>query len=194
MSLDIMLDKQAGGKVEANNYITKMLQEVQGLEVTDDQTFSSMTCYYKESRELKKLVDLAKEAKCAPYKKIINEANDIAKSLHAMLDNVEEVTKNKSGSYLKALEARQLEEQSAAELLDSSAILTAQPMEKSLRGEGAIVYTTKEIRFRVVDINSVPRKYLVLNETAIKQDIKLGVNEIAGIEIYEEEITKMRTR
>jgi hypothetical protein len=40
----------------------------------------------------------------------------------------------------------------------------------------------------------VPAKYLMVDEAAIKRDLKLGVSEIDGIEIFEEKITQLRTR
>lgn len=42
-------------------------------------------------------------------------------------------------------------------------------------------------KFRVVDKNKIPRKYLIVNETAIRVDIRNGISTIPGVEIYQEE-------
>ena len=67
-------------------------------------------------------------------------------------------------------------------------------MESIVRGDGAITVTKTETRFRVVDLSKVPLKYLVVDEAAIKRDIKLGLTQIDGLELYEEKTTQLRTR
>ncbi len=55
---------------------------------------------------------------------------------------------------------------------------------------------SKDIRkvwtFRVVNLNLVPREYLMLNESAVKEAIKNGNYHISGLEIFQE--TKLNLR
>ena len=45
----------------------------------------------------------------------------------------------------------------------------------------------------VVDLSKVPRRYLELDERAVKADIKAGIREIEGLKIYEEPKSVFRT-
>ena len=43
-------------------------------------------------------------------------------------------------------------------------------------------------KYRIIDENKIPRKYLMPNDRAIKNEMANGIEAIAGIEFYEEEI------
>lgn len=47
--------------------------------------------------------------------------------------------------------------------------------------------------FEVIDPAQVPRKYLEVNEKAIRADVKAGIREISGIRIFEKPIMAIRT-
>ena len=199
MSLEVILEKKELERVnEAKNFVTRMLERVTSFEVRDEADFSELTCAYKESRDLRDMIDVAKKMKVAPHKKAIEEANDIAKGLIDKLDQVEEVVKAKTATYLKAREQTLQNDQKQVKfersLLGDNSPTLPEIVESRATGEAAIAYLAKEKRYKVTSINEVPRQYLILNDPLIKQNIKLGVDEIPGIEIYEEEILKMRTR
>lgn len=46
--------------------------------------------------------------------------------------------------------------------------------------------------FEVVDINAVPREYLVLDETAVRRAIQAGIREIPGLKIYQKPLLYIR--
>lgn len=46
--------------------------------------------------------------------------------------------------------------------------------------------------FKVVDLEQVPRAYMTLNETAVRQAIREDVREIAGLKIYQDETLSVR--
>ena len=119
------------------------------------------------------------------------------KELSEPLDKIIEIANAKTGSYQKLLEEQKRvndeETRQAAALFGDSDIYIA-PLEKTIRGDGAMAITKTVKKFRLSDINKVPMKYLMLNEKAIELDIKLGLSEIAGLEIYEEQTTQLRVR
>lgn len=198
MSLEVLSTKAVAQKLDANNFVAEILERVRGLEITDEDSFSAVTYAYRESRKIRKQLEEEKKLWLAPYKLVIDHANDVAKKLTAKLDEAEEIANRKTSAYLKQMEQKKLEEQRLRqeEVVKSgeSNLEIYEPVDSTLRGEGAMVYTVKEKKFRVIDVNSIPRQYLMVNEALIKQNIKLGVNEIPGVEIYEEEVTKMRAR
>ena len=62
----------------------------------------------------------------------------------------------------------------------------AKPVNLNLSVGGMAV--KKHWTFREIDPNLYPRQYLKLDEVAVNGDIKKGVREIPGLEIYEKEI------
>ncbi len=92
----------------------------------------------------------------------------------------------------KRIEDEKLRETAA--IFDAAEEIYIPPMEKIIRGDGAIAVTKTEKKFKVVDISKVPLKYLTIDEKSIAQDIKLGISEIPGLEIFEETTTQLRVR
>ncbi|MDD5304787.1 MAG: hypothetical protein PHS14_16955 [Elusimicrobia bacterium] len=53
--------------------------------------------------------------------------------------------------------------------------------------------TVKKVwTFKVLDLDAVPRAYLVLDESRVREAIRQGVREIAGLEIYQDESLSVR--
>lgn len=185
-------------KVVINKTIADMVTYAQNLVVDNEQAFKSITGLYRHARDWKKLIDEKRKHAIEPSRKYIATINDKAKELTDPLTTVEEIAKKKSAGYQAMLEQIKVEEQKrireAAAMLDLGDDLYLAPVEKTLRGDGAISYTTMETKFRVADISKVPVKYLQVNEQAIKNDLKLGLVEIPGIDIYKEEVTRLKSR
>lgn len=56
----------------------------------------------------------------------------------------------------------------------------------------AVKGLTKRWTFDITDQNAIPREYLQVNETAIREAIKAGVREIPGLKIYQSESISIR--
>lgn len=179
--------------------ICDMVAFTKDLAVQCDESFRTATSLYRQARDWKKRIDERRKAAIEPDRARIAAINDKAKELTDPLDQIIEITNMKTASYTRLLEEKKKEEEAkikeAAELLDlvPSEIYIA-PMEKTIRGDGAIATTKIEKRFRVTDLSKVPLEYMMINESKIKTSLKLGVNIIPGIEIYEEKITQLRAR
>lgn len=59
---------------------------------------------------------------------------------------------------------------------------------------GTTVYTVKRWTFKEVDLNKIPREYLLLDTKKVNQAIKDGARDIPGLEIFEEERPAVRTK
>ena len=193
--MSLSLDKNSS---EVKKIIDDMLQFTQSLIVDSESAFRTVTNLYRQSKDWRKIIEEKRKQATDPFRKQVSTINDKAKELSDPLCRVEELTKMKADGYQKMLEdAKKLQDQAireAAIMLDIHEDLYIPPLEKSIRGDGAIAYTKVEKKFKLVDIDKVPAKYLKIDEAAIKQDIKLGVNTIPGIEIYEEKSTQLRSR
>ena len=153
---------------------------------------------YRQARDWKKSIEAKRKALVEPLRKQMAVINDKAKDLTDPLDEVIAIANVKSACYLRILEEAKRNEE--AELRKTAALFDAEdeiyipPMEKTIRGEGAVLVTKTEKTFRVIDITKVPTKYLMVDEAAVKRDLKLGVGTIEGLDIYETTTTSLRTR
>jgi len=168
------------------------------LEVTNETSFKEMTSIYAESKDWEKRIEFLRKQANAPDQERINARNDKAKDLLSPLKEIQHLAKQKCEQYQLLLVNQKKEEEErarrAADLIGLNDLPYIAPVENSTRGDGAIMYTRTVRKFRIVDVNKVPFKYFQLNSEMIERDIKLGVAEIPGLEIYDENITQLRTR
>ena len=189
LSNDAMLVKKA---------INDMVAFAKNLVVNTEESYRSITALYKKAREWKKSLEAKRKELVDPFRSQIADINDKAKVLSDPLDAVIELANAKVNGYQKLLEEKKQKEEAelreVAALFDAGEDIYVPPVEKIIRGDGAIAVTKIEKKFRVVDITKVPAKYLAIDEKAVTLDLKLGLDAISGLEIYEETTTQLRTR
>lgn len=179
--------------------IVKDMAEFMGEIVVDNEpAYLKVTSLYKQARDWKKAVEGKRKELVEPFRSSVARINDRAKELTDPLDRVIELANAKVNGYqLMLAERKRVEDEKlreTADIFDAADELYIPPMEKTLRGEGAIAVTKTEKKFRVTDITRVPTKYLIVDEKSLMQDIKLGISEVPGIEIYETTTTNLRIR
>lgn len=66
--------------------------------------------------------------------------------------------------------------------------VTTQTVEQpnTIRSKGGAATQVKTWTYEIIDPLAVPREYLMINETAIRQAIREGLRDLPGIRIYEE--------
>lgn len=185
-------------KIEIKNVISDMRLFTENLVVNSEQSYRKITSLYAQAREWKKTIDAKRKSLTEPLRKQASAINDKAKELTDPLDNIIDMANAKANGYLRMLEEIKRKEdekiREAASLFDAADELYIPPMEKIIRGDGAVTVTKIEKRFKVLDIAKVPTKYLLVDEAAIKRDLGLGLSEIPGLEIFEETTTQLRIR
>ncbi len=171
---------------------------VESLIVNSEESYKKITSLYAEAREWKKAIEARRKELTEPIRKKMSSINDIARELTDPLDAVIDMANGKANGYVRMLEERkrQADEELRAQaaLFDAEEEIYIPPMDNIVRGDGAIAVTKVVMDFRVIDISKVPVKYLMVDEAAIKKDIKLGLSQIDGIEIFENKTTQLRTR
>ena len=181
-------------EVNLKTRLAEIVLTATNLDVTCEENFRKITSLYAESKSWEKQIELARKAANQPDQDRINVRNDKAKELLNPLKQIQIIAKKKADGYQALLEQRKRDErekiEQAVEMLGLVETPYVPPVDKSIRGDGAIVYTRTVRKFRIVDLSKVPLKYLQINEDAVEHDIKLGVNSIDGIEIYEEKQTQ----
>lgn len=185
-------------KIEIKNVISDMRLFTENLVVNSEESYRKITSLYAQAREWKKTIDGKRKSLVEPFRKQTAAINDKAKELTDPLDNVIDMANAKANGYLRMLEEIKRKEDEklleAAALFDAADELYIPPMEKIIRGDGAVTVTKIEKRFKVLDITKVPSKYLMVDEDTIKKDLKLGIGDIPGLEIWEETTTQLRIR
>ena len=200
MTIDLLLeDKEvAQSPVKIKSVIQDMLEFTKQLIVDTEQSYKKMTSLYAQARDWKKSLEAKRKALIEPLRKEMAQINDRAKEFSDPLDQVISLANLKVNGYHALLEQKKAKEEAllreAASLFDASDEVYVPPVEKVLRGDGAVAVTKIEKEFRVLDISKVPLKYLMIDEKAVKQDLKLGISEIPGLEVYEETTTTLRIR
>lgn len=181
----------------ATKEVSALMSFAKELAVVSEESYKKMTSFYAKAREWKKALEAKRKELVEPLRKRTSAINDKAKELSDPLDAIIEIANDKTAKYLHALEqAKRIEDEklrAAAACFQAEEELYIPPTEK-IRGDGATAVTKIEKDFRVIDKNIVPYRYLMVNESSIKQDIKLGVHEIPGIEIFEVKTTRLATR
>jgi hypothetical protein len=198
MSVELIQSSNQNEGLQISQVVTDMVTYIENLVVDNEIAFKSATSVYRQARDWKNIIEQQRKVALEPYRRRVVTINDKAKELSDPLDRVIEATNAKCAGYQSHLEIIKKQEESkireAAKMLDIEAPIFIPPMEKSLRGDGAITSTKVEKKFRVTDIAKVPTKYLMVDEKAVKQDLKLGIFQIEGLEIYEEKTTTLRAR
>lgn len=188
----------AESALQVKKTIRDMLAFTEQLVVNTETAYKKITSLYAQAREWKKCLESKRKELVDPFRKQMAAINDKAKELTDPLDQVISLANAKVNGYQAFLQdlKRQEEEnlRSAASLFDAEDEVYIAPLEKVLRGDGAVTVTKTEKRFKVLDLTKVPLKYLMVNEKAVEQDLKLGINEIPGLEIWEETTTQLRVR
>lgn len=84
--------------------------------------------------------------------------------------------------------AKAIETQQAAETAQQTAEKAGRVEKTKLSGEyGSTGYASKRWTFEVENLADVPRHYMTIDETAIREAIKSGIRDIPGLRIYQDE-------
>ena len=202
-----------------NDTAENMLAQVNRAELTNMEDVSKLGDLAKLAKvQFKKLEDDRKEW-VTPLNEQVKKLNLLFKHQQAPFLEIEKTAKNIMGAFMAKEEKRQNEERererkkaeedalAAAEKASASgdeaqadSILEESinagdktPDKQIARGDyGSTSSVRKTWQHKVVDPDLVPRKYMMVDESAVKAAVKNGVREIPGIEIKEESSVVIR--
>ncbi len=87
----------------------------------------------------------------------------------------------------KAIEEAKKNKISQKKALENMVVPTVEKQETTIQSKSGMVKTRMVTKFKVVDLNKVPKKYWVIDESLIRADVRSGLMKIDGVEIYQEE-------
>lgn len=208
-----------GVSVELVNTFDEIQSKVVDVQV-DDETIFSATDFTKKIVVLRKNTEAAKKESVealkqviaeteAPYKNLLNE---IAKIETLLRDKILEYHSEKRRREMIRLEAERQEklamlaraqEQYAldakvdevAGIEKTMELVTAEQLKAKSSVQG-FTGATSGIRliwtFELIDVNQVPREFMQINEVAVRDAIRAGKRDIAGLKIYQRESVNIR--
>jgi hypothetical protein len=171
------------------------------LVISDLETLKVSSSLRSQVKTVQKELDEKLKSVTSPAKKIIKKIETFFKLFTSELDDLDDRIEQKQIIYQneqEAIQKKALEEQAAkdAEALKKGevplpAAPTIQP-EKSVRTEEGLTSFSKVWIGIVEDPMKVPREYLMVNETAIRQAVQNGIRTISGVKIIQETRTSRR--
>jgi len=185
-------------KVTCKDALNDVLKRIQDTIPNHEQAYNFLTSIYAKARDWKKAIETKRKELTEPFRKEVIRINDKAKEVSDPIDRIIDLANLGASNYMKFLEDKKKQEEEKAQiaydLFDLKEFAVVAEVPKSIRGEGAMTVTKTENKFRVTDMNKIPEKYLQVNEALVLRDIKLGITEIEGLEIYQETTTQLRKR
>jgi len=191
--------------------IADMADHAQALAVTDDETLTMAAEMAGQVKGLGKSIEDARKGFVAAPNAYVKSVNGLAKGITEKLAVIETGLKRKIGDYQqrKELERRKAEEdarrQAAAlqKKLDAEArAANVEPVKVEapavprpqtiVRTAEGTAYQHKEWRFEVEEEAAVPREYLMVDLSRIRQAVKDGIRNIPGVKIFEHTETRFR--
>ena len=185
-------------ELEAKTMLAEMRAAIIAITPTSEFAFNQIAPIYNRAKEWEKAVEDTRKRLCKPLRDKIAHINDRALVLSDPLEEIIKIAKMKTTQYQAMLDQKKKEEDSkildAAALFDVADETYISDAKTKVRGDGALACQVTKKRYKLEDISKVPHRYLMVNEQAVKADMKLGITFIPGLSIYEEQETQLRTR
>jgi len=159
---------------------------------------------------LKKALKDKQDEYVRPIKSHLDKVQFVFKDLLACLDDIDKTNREKIAAY----RAEQLRRQREADELNRQALELAR-RQAEFSGTGEITVDTtpiesapvinristntgtssfrKDWKWRIVDRSKIPSDYMIIDAARITKEVKAGVRDIPGIEVYCDEIMQVRT-
>lgn len=171
--------------------IGDMLEWAKSIVVDSDDSYGMLYDIYCNARQSKNLLDSRRKELTEPLRRRTAYINGKAKPVLDILDEVIKITNAKANDYRMILESKHKDLIDMASIFDADGVYIPPVESPAMNGTIAV---KKYKRFAVTNIDNVPSKYLKLDEEAVERDLKLGINIIPGLEIFEETTTTLRVR
>ena len=165
-------------------------QQAQTIQIaTTEQEEQAYTALTQIKQAIKTIEDKRKEI-TAPLNASLKAVNAMFRRLSTSFIEADRIVRN------KVMDFRQAQEEKAQKKLERR-----QKIQAAHEAKGHEVHeitapkievakttvTTKRWTFEIVDVNKVPREYLVIDSVAVNKAIRDGIREIGGLNIFQVE-------
>lgn len=177
-------------------FTEQKFNEIMAIPMNCKQNYELVTDIYAQARKYLKLITEKEKKLLEPYKEKINEIRYEAKTHKEPLQRMIDICNAKADDWQKYINMKSLEKQrkliEAAKLFGTEMPIMVDDTAKPKSTKNTTATTKTVMKFRVTDLSKVPLKYLKIDEDAVNLDIKLGIHNIDGLEIYSETKTTLR--
>ena len=143
--------------------LTYFIEASENFNVVSKQTANTCLSMTLQARKIRQSLDKARLEAVKPYQKQIKFINSQAKDFEKKLEEIEKSLSDKILEWLENPEEFETEKMSV--------------------DDGSLTKKVKRY-FDLLDIDSVPREYLKIDEKKVEEAIKNGIAHIPGIGIY----------
>jgi hypothetical protein len=177
-------------------FTEQKFNEIMAIPMNCKQNYELVTDIYAQARKYLKLITEKEKKLLEPYKEKINEIRYEAKTHKEPLQRMIDICNAKADDWQKYINMKSLEKQrkliEAAKLFGTEMPIMVDDITKPKSTKNTTSTTKTVMKFRITDLSKVPIKYLKIDEEAVNLDIKLGIHNIDGLEIYSETKTTLR--
>jgi len=171
------------------------------IEITDAEWDEKATEYFKPIKDGLKGLEEFRKKYTQPFDKINKAINKQVRVYSEPLKECEQIIKDKKRDYFLLQEKIERKKQIEYEKKMEKSLADNKPMpappvqiaEKQTKTNNVTSSVLKVWKFKIQDVNSIPRDYMMVDESKIRNIIKAGVREIPGVFIYEDVDIRART-
>lgn len=179
---------------QTQKQIFSIVNQSEKLDIKTEAQMEMAVDYLKQIKDIGKSIKTQKEKLTNPAQEILRRIRALFKPLEDSQREAESIIKNKMLIYNQVVETRaekkitRIEDKVKSGKMDivkaAERIEKVEPKKNYEGAEGKIQYRTIK-KILITDRNKIPRIYLEINETLIRQDLLRGVS-IPGAKIVEE--------
>jgi len=167
-----------------------MAQQAEAIQVTTtEQEEQAYTALIQIKQAIKTIESKRKEI-TKPLNASLKTTNAMFKKLAAPFIEADRIVRDKVMDFRQAMEEKAEKELERRQKIQAAHEAKGHEIHEITEPEVKVSKETvvaKRWTFEVVDVNKVPREYLVLDRTAVNKAIRDGVREIAGLNIFQVE-------
>jgi len=177
--------------------VSKLENRAQEIQINNEEDYRSTADLIAKLKETGSRIKNIKESITKPLNEALRNTRELFAPIESQFTNAESIVKTKILEYKRKIDAEVAKQEAKIAKGVESGRLKIETAEKKLDQIERVENTTKgkigevQIRkikkVRIIDINLLPREYLIPNDTLIRKDA-LGGKKIEGVEIYEEDV------
>lgn len=163
------------------------------IEIKTDEDLTSASDRVKQAKEAQKTIEKKKDEYVLPAKQILERAKADFDPLIKMFKGVETIIKDKATIYITAKNAKiKAEEEKLAKKLEEGTMKESTVLKKmeklpeqtkTVQGNQSQLRVTEYEDIEIVDVNLIPREYMLPDTTRIKAVVLKARVEVAGVKI-----------
>lgn len=175
---------------KAENDAALMTQQAESIQVTtteqEEQAYTALT----QIKQVIKMIEDKRKEITGPLNDSLKAANTMFKKLNEPFMAADRIIRDKVWDFRQLQKERAQKELERRQKIQEAHVAKGHETHEIVAPEIKVsqqTITTKRWIFEVVDVNKVPREYLVLDSVTVNKAIRNGVREINGLSIFQTE-------